>query len=173
MSGKRVPGAIEQRRSGQALELFEKAIRALGKKDYERAHTHFASLLELHKDQPDLAERARVYMLVCERELRPPAAFKPKTVEELLTHGVMLHNAESFAEAAKCFRRAAEQAPKSEHAHYCLAASLARTGDSAGAVLALRDAITVSSASRAQARYDADFDSIRDDPEFDALIEAV
>jgi len=171
MSGKKASG--EPRRSGQALELFEKAVRALGKKDYERARTHFSALLEQHKDQPDLVERARVYLLVCERALRPPATFKPKSIEELLAYGVFLHNAESFADAVKYFRRAADQAPKSEHAHYCLAASLARTGDVDGAVEALREAITISSEVRAQARHDADFDGIREEAGFEALIEAV
>jgi tetratricopeptide (TPR) repeat protein len=171
MSGRK--GGAEPRRSGQALELFEKAVRALGKKDFERAQTHFSALLEQHRDQPDLVERARVYLLVCERELRPGGAFKPKSLEELLTHGVFLHNAESYADAVKCFRRAAEQAPKSEHAHYCLAASLARTGDVDGAIRALREAITISSEVRAQARHDADFDGIREEAEFEALIEAV
>ncbi len=173
MSGKRVSGGAAPRRSSQALELFEKAFRALGKKDFERAQTHFAALLEQHKDQPDLIERARVYLLICERETHPAAPFKPKSLEELLAHGVFLHNAESFADAVKCFRRAAEQAPKNVHAHYCLAASLARTGDVGGAIQALREAITISSEVRAQARHDADFDDIRDEAGFEALIEAV
>ncbi len=55
---------------------------------------------------------------------------------------------------------------------YCLAAAHARAGDIAAALKALRSAISASPANRAQARSDSDFDSIRDEDDFVALVYA-
>ena len=86
-----------------------------------------------------MLERARAY--------RPPVragpaskrpAFKPKGFDELLNHGVYLHNRGEFEEALKFLRQAAEIHPQNEHVLYCLAATAARAGDTAAALKALR-----------------------------------
>ena len=166
------PAPVIDRRSQQALDLFERAAKALGKHDWEKARDLLDSLIESHPDQRDLLERARSYRMVCERSLseakRP--AFRPKGFDDLLNHGVFLHNRGEFEEALKVLRQAAEIHPKNEHVLYCLAATSARAGDSAAALKALRAAIAVSPANRAQARGDSDFDPIREDEEFMELV---
>src|SRR5574341_1918430 len=132
-----------ERRSNAALEAFEKALKALGRKDYERARETFADLITTHPDERELLERARAYHAVCERAMaearRTP--FKPKTFEDLLQYGVYLHNRGEFEEALRCLRQAVEMHPKNEHALYCLAATAARAGDTPSALKALRSAI--------------------------------
>jgi Tfp pilus assembly protein PilF len=164
--------AVTDRRSQQALDLFERAAKALGKHDWGRARDYLDSLIESHPDQRDLLERARAYRAVCERALSDArkAPFRPKGFEDLLNHGVFLHNRGEFEEALKVLRQAAEIHPKNEHVLYCLAATAARAGDSATALKALRSAIAVSPANRAQARGDSDFDPIREDEEFIELV---
>jgi Flp pilus assembly protein TadD len=83
---------------------------------------------------------------------------------------VFLHNRGEYVEAIRVLQQAAEIHPKNEHVLYCLAAASARSGDAAGATKALRSAIGVNSANRAQARSDSDFDSIREEPEFVSLV---
>ena len=166
------PAPVTDRRSQQALDLFERAAKALGKHDWEKARDHLDSLILSHPDQRDVLERARAYRAVCERALteakRPP--FRPKGFEDLLNHGVFLHNRGEFEEALKVLRQAAEIHPKNEHVLYCLAAASARSGDPAAAIKALKSAIAVSPANRAQARSDSDFDVIREQAEFLALV---
>jgi tetratricopeptide (TPR) repeat protein len=164
--------AVSDRRSAQAVELFEKAVRALGKRDYERAKEHFDSLLSAHAEERDVAERARLYLGVCRRALEKRPAFKPKTFDELLNYGVFLHNRGEFDEALKFLGQAADQQPKNEHVLYCLAASAAQSGDVGSALKSLRAAIQASPASRAQARADADFDPIRENEEFVEILDA-
>jgi Tfp pilus assembly protein PilF len=163
---------VTDRRSQQALELFERAAKALGKHEWERARDHLDTLIESHPEQRDLIERARAYRAVCERALSEArkTPFRPKGFEDLLNHGVFLHNRGEFEEALKVLRQAAEIHPKNEHVLYCLAATAARAGDSATALKALRSAIAVSPANRAQARGDSDFDPIREDEEFIELV---
>jgi tetratricopeptide (TPR) repeat protein len=160
------------RRSQQSLDAFERAAKALGRHDWEKARDLLDGLISSYPDQRDLLERARAYRAVCERALseakRP--VFRPKGFEELLNHGVFLHNRGEFEEALKVLRQAAEIHPKNEHVLYCLAATAARAGDSAAALKALRSAIAVSPANRAQARGDSDFDPIREDEEFIELV---
>jgi tetratricopeptide (TPR) repeat protein len=164
--------AVSDRRSAQAVELFEKAMKALGKRDYERAKEHFDSLLSAHAEERDVAERARLYLGVCRRALEKRPAFRPKTFDELLNYGVYLHNRGEFDEALKFLGQAAEQQPKNEHVLYCLAASAAQSGDVSGALRSLRAAIQANAASRAQARADADFDPIRENEEFVEILDA-
>jgi Tfp pilus assembly protein PilF len=164
--------AVGDRRSAQAVELFEKAMKALGKRDYERAKEHFESVLSAHSEERDVAERARLYLGVCKRALEKRPAFKPKTFDELLNYGVFLHNRGEFDEALKMLGQAADQQPKNEHVLYCIAASAAQSGDVAAALKSLRAAIAANSASRAQARADADFDPIRENEEFLEILDS-
>jgi tetratricopeptide (TPR) repeat protein len=169
MSGKKAT-AVMDRRSGHALELFEKAIKALGKRDYERARDHLTALIEAHPDERDVLERARTYKTLCDRALDKRPAFRPKSFEDFLNYGVYLHNRGEFDDALKHLQQAAEMHPKNEHALYCLAAAAARSGDTAAAIKALRGAISANAETRAQARGDSDFDPIREEDEFVVLI---
>lgn len=168
MSGKRPAPA--ERRPQHAVDLFEKAVRALGKKDFERCREHLDALIAGHPGERDLLERARSYRTLCDRALERKAAFRPRSLQDYLAHGVFLHNRGEFAEAQKAFRQALELQPRSEDAHYCLAAACARAGDAAGAMAALRSAIALSPAVRAQVRADEDFDALREDEAFLTLL---
>ncbi len=170
MSAKK-PSPLE-RKTQQVLEVFEKGMKALGKRDYEKARGVFADLIESHADESDVVERARSYKHLCDKALaeakRP--AFRPKTFEDLLNHGVFLHNRGDFPEALKVLRQAAEIHPRNENVLYCLAATAARAGEPATALKALRTAVALSPANRAQAKADADFDPIREQEEFSEII---
>jgi len=154
----------------QALDAFEKAIRALGRREYEKALGLLEGLISGHPEERDIVERARAYRMLCERALERRPAYRPKGFEDLLNHGVFLHNRGEYQEALRVLRQAAEIHPRNEHVLYCLAATTARAGDRVAALKALRAAISASPASRTQARSDADFDGLRDDAEFAALV---
>jgi tetratricopeptide (TPR) repeat protein len=164
--------SASDRRSEKALELFEKAMKAMGKKDFERAQEAFDALIAEHPGERDVVERARAFRRVCERATERKPAFKPKGFDELLHYGVFLHNRGEFDEALRFLREAAELHPKNEHAQYCVAATAARAGETEAALKALRSAIGANSQNRAQARVDSDFDPIREDEEFQTLVYA-
>ena len=134
-----------------------------------RAQTHLNALLDGHADQPDLVERARSYLSMCERAKGTKPA-RPRTFEELLNYGVVLHNRGEFEQAVKYLKQAATKEPKNEHALYCLAAAHSRAGETEDALKALRGAIHANPSSRNQARHDADFESLRSEDEFVALV---
>src|SRR5262245_42022374 len=101
------PAPAVDRRSAQALELFEKAVRALGKKDFSRAGELLDDLIESHPEEREILERARAYRAVVERGTGRKGAFRPKSFEELLNYGVFLHNKGEFEEALKFLGQAA------------------------------------------------------------------
>jgi tetratricopeptide (TPR) repeat protein len=160
------------RRTSQAVEQFEKAIKALGRKEYDKAREQFEGVVTGFPEEREVVERARSYQALCDRALGEGkrAAYKPKGFDELLTYGVFLHNRGEYEEALRTLRQAADLQPKNENALYCLAATSARAGDGEAALKALRSAISVSPETRAQARRDADFDALREDDEFNALV---
>lgn len=161
--------AVQDRRTSHAFELYEKAVKALGKKDFDRAADLLGELIEGYPQERDLLERARAFRALCERarEKRPS---RPKGFDDLLNYGVFLHNKGDFEGAIRHLQQAAEIHPRNEHVLYCLAAAQARAGDNAAAIKALKSAISVSPANRTQARSDSDFDSIRDEADFVSLV---
>jgi tetratricopeptide (TPR) repeat protein len=167
MAKKAVPVPVADRRYQQALDLFERAVKALGRKDLDRARDLLDALLETHSDQQELAERARAYRAMCDRSRRPA---RPKTFEELLNYGVVLHNRGDFAQAIRYLQQALGMHPRNENALYCLAAAQARNGDAPAALKALKSAIHASPQSRALARRDDDFEPLRNAAEFQALV---
>lgn len=169
MAKKAVAARPVDRRYQQALDLFERAVKALGHKDIDRARALLDELLEDHADQSELVERARAYRAMCDRarERRTP---RPKTFEELLNYGVVLHNRGDFPRAVKYLQQALEIHPRNEGALYCLAAAQARNGDSAAALKALKSAIHANPAARAQARRDDDFLPLHGAVEFHSLV---
>jgi tetratricopeptide (TPR) repeat protein len=167
MAKKAGPVPVVNRRYQQALDLFERAVKALGRKDFDRARDLLDELLEGHPEQQELAERARAYRAMCARSRRPP---RPRTFEELLNYGVVLHNRGDFGQAVRYLQQALEIHPRNESALYCLAAAQARAGDPTAALKALKSAIHANPASRAQARRDDDFEPLRGAAEFQALV---
>jgi len=158
---------VVDRQYQQALDLFERAVKALGRKDLDRARDLFEELLDSHPDQQELVERAKAYRAMCDRPRRPP---RPRTFEELLNYGVVLHNRGEFAQAVRYLQQALEIHPRNESALYCLAAAQARAGDAHAALKALKSAIHANPASRALARRDDDFQPLRAAAEFQALV---
>jgi tetratricopeptide (TPR) repeat protein len=165
-------GAGGSRRSASAVDLFEKAMKALAKRDYEKAQDLFDSLLSASPDDRDVVERARLYHNLCVKARAKKTTFKPKGFEELLSYGVFLHNQGEFAQALKLFAEAAALQPKNEHALYCTAAAAAQEGDVAAALKALKGAIQLDPVSRAQARVDPDFEALRDNDDFLELLDS-
>jgi tetratricopeptide (TPR) repeat protein len=169
MPRKAAPAPVGDRRYQQAVELFEKAVKAFGRKDLDRARTHLGNIVENHGDHPELVERARTYLAMCDRAGGERPAH-PRTFEEQLNYGVVLHNRGEFEQAVKYLHQAVSKQPKSEHALYCLAAAQARAGEAVDALKTLRSAIHANPASRTQARHDPDFEPLRGEEDFLALV---
>jgi tetratricopeptide (TPR) repeat protein len=153
------------------VTLFQAAVEAMQRHRYDHAASHFRTLLDGFPSERALLDRARVYLDLCERERqrRPPA---PMTPEEKVTAATAALNDGRDVEAERLARDVLAASPDHDLALYLLAAVNARRGDSDGALSWLTRAMEVSPDVRAQARHDADFESLRALEPFQQLIDA-
>lgn len=161
-------GAGEIEHYEKALESLEKAIRTLYKGEFDKAKEQLERLKETYADEGEIMDRVQTYLLVCERKLAPQR--RPKTTEEMITYGVMLHNDGDSREAIKMLSKALEAEPSNAHIEYCLAAAHAKIGDGAATAKHLRQAIQADPLSRIHARADDDFAPVRHTAEVSALL---
>jgi cytochrome c-type biogenesis protein CcmH/NrfG len=152
------------------LAEFETGVRSFQQHDYQGAAVRFRSLMDAFPAERALLDRVRVYLEICERELRkkPLAA---KTIEEQVTFATAALNDGNDSSAERLARQVLDQSPDHDLALYILAAVRARKGDRSAALDFLRQAVRVSPDVSAQARHDADFEPLRQSAEFQALLE--
>jgi tetratricopeptide (TPR) repeat protein len=161
-------GRAASERYQKALEVLEKAVKALYKGDPGKAKEYLEKLQEGYAEEKELMDRVRTYLLMCERQLSPQR--RPKTAEEMVNAGVMSLNEGDPGQAIKHLTKALELEPKSAHVQYCLAAAYAVSGDASTTAKHLKQAITADPASRIHARTDEDFKSVREASEVSALL---
>src|SRR5688572_6374978 len=116
-----------------ALEEYEKGIRLLQQKDYQKAIPRFEKVLEDFPAEAALCDRARVYLRIARRQNaeREPLRVS-KAPEDQYPVGVFLLNQGDFKEAVRHLERAAEQSPKDAELLIPLAAARLGNGDRDG-----------------------------------------
>jgi tetratricopeptide (TPR) repeat protein len=150
--------------------MFEEAMRDLQGHAYQQAAGGFRTLLERYPTERALLDRARVYLELCERELkRQPVA--PNTTEEQLTAATAALNNGDEDDAERLARAVLLENPRHDLALYLLAVIEARRGATEAALTYLEKAVDISPEAGAQARFDGDFESIRDTDAFRRLTE--
>jgi tetratricopeptide (TPR) repeat protein len=155
----------------EALAMYETGVRALQRHDYQGAATQFRAIIERYPEERELQERSQLYLRVCERETarRPPT---PQTPQERVYAATVALNAGDTSTALDHLRRALDDSPDSDHAHYIMSVALASKGDAGQALQHLRQAITLNPENRALAKQDPDLEAVRGADEFRELVEA-
>ncbi|MEO8481802.1 MAG: tetratricopeptide repeat protein [Acidobacteriota bacterium] len=146
-------------------------MEALQRHRYAAAAAAFRSLLDDFPAERALLDRARVYLELCERELRSQPQ-KPTTAEERVTAATAALNDGRDDEAEQLAHSVLDDAPDHDLALYLLAAVHARRGEAGVALEWLARALEVSPDVSAQARHDVDFKSLRDLADFRQLLDA-
>jgi tetratricopeptide (TPR) repeat protein len=154
----------------QALQLFQLAVEALHHRRYDVAVDQFQVVIDRFPSERALLDRTRVYLELAQRgKNRKPA--NPRTLEERITAATAALNNDQDAEAEKLVRAVLAEDSRHDLALYLMAAIEARRGDQDAALSYLSRSIAVSPEVRAQARHDADFDSLRHSEPFLQLVE--
>ena len=152
----------------EAVGKFETAMQALQKHAYREAADGFRGLVDRYPSERALLDRSRVYLELCERELRrQPAA--PHTIEEHLTAATAALNNGDETGAERLARAVLADDPRQDLALYLLAVIEARRGATDSALSYLEKAVEISPEAGAQARFDGDFESLRDTETFRRL----
>lgn len=154
-------------RVAQAVQNYEAGLKAMQAHKFERA----MGLLEKAVAGPsrELADRAAVHLNSCQQHLASTAtAFK--TPAEHYDYAVSLMNAGDHDGARAHLEKIHKQAPDADYALYGLAVLECLTGRVEEALRRLDEAIRLNPANRYQARNDADFQNLGDDPRFTELL---
>jgi tetratricopeptide (TPR) repeat protein len=153
-----------------ALATFEQGLRALERHAFAEAADTMRAILGSFPGERALLDRARMYLDLCERELRRKPAV-PRTVEERLTAATAALNDGDDDRAAELARSVVRDDDGQDLAHYLLATVAARRGVPDEALSHLARSISLSPEAGAQARFDTDFESLRDHETFRKLTE--
>jgi tetratricopeptide (TPR) repeat protein len=158
------------RHSEAARKEYEKGTAALQKKKYEEAEKHFRALVDGFGDERELADRARLYLAVCQRQTK--AAARPAGDAEDVYYAALVEK------NRKNYQGAIEQLKKSVRRNgdgkvpYLLACCFAQIHEAESALEALEQAIAEDEGSRALARRDPDFEPLRSSAVFQKLTAA-
>jgi tetratricopeptide (TPR) repeat protein len=170
-AGERQPGLPPPPPPGppaEAVNAFEAAMQSLQRHSYQQAAAGFRDLLERYPSERGLLDRVRVYLGLCDRELRRQPVV-PGTVEEQLTAATAALNNGDEAGAERLAKAVLAQDSRDALALYLRAVIEARRGAAGAAMSYLEKAVEISPEAGAQARFDADFESIRDTDTFRRL----
>jgi tetratricopeptide (TPR) repeat protein len=151
----------------KSLSEYQTALQWMQEGKYEKARVAFE---KLSKEGPaELLERARVYLIACERHARPNS-LSFNNPEEQYDYGISLLNTGFYDEARGQFGNILQLNPNADYAYYGLAILESMTGQTEPCLEHLAKAIELNSRNRIQARSDSDFQDMADDPRFTELL---
>jgi tetratricopeptide (TPR) repeat protein len=155
-------------RFAQAVQNYEAGLKALQAHKYDRAKVFFEKVVA--GSSPELADRAAVHLNSCNQQLSRISSSSFKTPEEQFDYAVSLMNMGDYVGARENFEVLSKKAPKRDFVWYGMAVLNCLTGHFPEALTSLNEAIRLNPANRFQARNDADFKSLSDDPRFTELL---
>jgi tetratricopeptide (TPR) repeat protein len=153
--------------TGPFYQHYQAALQLMQQSKFEKALVALEKLLPTAP--ADASERCRMYIKACQRQLASRTlAFD--SLEEQYDYAVSLLNTDYFEEAREQFLAILEADSTAGYAHYGLAVLDAITGQVEECLERLAYAIAADNRYRLQARTDADFQSMNDDPRFTELL---
>jgi len=155
-------------RFAQAVQNYEAGLKALQAHKYDRAKGFFEKVMA--GPSPELADRAAVHLNSCNQRLSQGSSSSFKTPEEQFDYAVSLMNMGDYLGARENFEALSKKSPKLDFVWYGMAVLNCLTGRFPEALTSLSEAIRLNPANRFQARNDADFKSLSDDPRFTELL---
>ena len=150
-----------------SLQHYQNALQLLQQAKFDKALVAFEKLLGTAP--PALAERCRMYVTACHRQLGK-TKLEFVTPEEQYDYAVSLLNTDYYEEAREQFAAILITHPTADYALYGLAILDAITGQVEECLDHLSRSIEANPRNRLQARTDSDFQSMVDDPRFTELL---
>ena len=149
------------------LQHYQAAVQLMQQARFDKAMVAFEKLLT--SATPPLAERARMYLVACHRQL-DKTKLEFATPEERYDYAISLLNLDYYEEAREQFHTILLGHPHADFALYGLAVLDAITGQIEECLDHLARAIEGNPRNRLQARTDNDFQTMVDDPRFTELL---
>lgn len=146
---------------------YQSAVQFLQEGKFDKARTLFEKLIQ--NGAPELLERSRTYLAVCERHGQKQG-LSFASAEEQYDYAISLLNTGNYEDARDQFEGLLKRSALCAYAHYGLAVLNSMTGQAEECLDHLREAIELNPQNRIQARSDGDFADMADDPRFTELL---
>ena len=156
-------------RHDEALAVYEQAIRTLHQHNYAKAAELLRHVTSAYSEARDLGDRCRLYLSLCERQLRPLTS-EPTDTRERLYAATLALNAGKPDDAISYLIRVKADDPAYDQALYMLAVAHAERREPQVAIRYLEQAIIANPENRTLARVDPDLEPLRDDASLIALL---
>ena len=153
--------------TGPFYQHYQAALQLMQQSKFEKALVALEKLLPTAPS--DAAERCRMYVRACQRQLASRTLVFD-SLEEQYDYAVSLLNTDYFEEAREQFLAILGVSPQAAYAYYGLAVLDAITGQVEDCLDRLSQAVAADGRYRLQARTDADFQNMNDDPRFTELL---
>jgi tetratricopeptide (TPR) repeat protein len=151
----------------QLLQSYASAMKLFQEGKVEKARSAFEAILQ--GDAGELAERVRVHLSACVRQINlKNMSFNGP--EERYDYAMSLVNLGQYEDAREHLQAVLQEAPAADYAYYGLAVLEGMTGHADECLEALGEAIRLRPHNRVQARNDQDFQEMMDDPRFTELL---
>jgi tetratricopeptide (TPR) repeat protein len=155
----------------EAIGLYEQAVRTLQQHNFAKAADLLHHMMATFPEERELIERSRVYLALCERQLKPLTAEPQNTGERLYAATIALNDGR-LEDAVRHLERILQDDVNHDQALYMLAVSYAQRDAIPDAIRYLQQAIEANPENRALARVDPDLDDLRDDDAASVLLDA-
>ncbi len=149
----------------KALSDYTQAIKALNKRDYERARELFKAFLEKHASERELADRVRIYLKVCQKQ-KKVEKIQLKTFNDYYQYSVQKINKGDYEEALKLLGKAREMKPREGKILYLTADAYCLMGETEKCLEHLKKATQMDDFFRTLAQNERDFEPIWEDKKF-------
>lgn len=146
---------------------YQTAVQLMQEGKFEKARVLFEKLTK--EGAPELIERSRTYLAACLRHSQKQSLAFASDGEQY-DYAVSLLNTGNYEDARDQFESLLQSNPSADFAHYGLAILNSITGQAEECLDHLHRAIELNPQNRLQARSDADFNDMADDPRFTELL---
>ena len=152
-------------RSKRALKIYEAGVTGVQKRTFSIAAKALNEVIDEYPEEREIKERAKLYLAVCERELKPLVS-EPTSLDERIYAATVSLNSGAVKTAIEHLNAVASEKPSDANVHYMLAVAHALSSDTDMSVTHLERAITLNPDNRLLARQEPDFKNIHGDDRF-------
>lgn len=144
----------------EAVALYERGVQLLQTHKFREAAEVLKRVISQFPDEKELHERARLYILVCERNVAAAAAPAQTTEDRVFAATLAINNGQ-LDQAISQLSAVIQQDPEHDHAAYMLGMAHALRGNVEQAVQCLGRAMALNVENRELVRKEPDLESLR------------
>lgn len=165
----------EEKELAKIAEVFTEAMQTFSKKDFEKAHDAFDSIIEHYKDSEyysvlEIQARSKVYKNICQAQLHPLEA-DLKTPADFLNMAVFNLNAGKPQKARERLDQMDKKDADMAYVNYLYSLIYLKMMDIPKTLEYLKKAVEIDKFFKIVAHNEPDFDKMFDNEEFTAIIE--